>query len=69
MITTAGEGANTINFNADSVGVDGLVGPYTSGADITTDVLATSWLNMYELNSLGQVQKFATFQLTAGEIT
>ena len=66
--TTTGEGANSANYNADSTDVTGLVSPYTSGADILA-ATATDWLNMYELNSLGQVQKFATFQLTAGEIT
>lgn len=59
--------ANTANYNADSALITGLTSPYTSGADIPA-VAAGEFLNMYELNSLGQVQKFATFELTASEI-
>lgn len=55
------------NYNADSADVVGLVNPYTSAADIAAT--AGQFLNMYELNSLGQVQKFATFELTGTEIS
>lgn len=63
---TAGE--QTANYNADSADVVGIVDPYTSGADIT-GVSAGEWLNMYELNALGQVQKFTSYELQAGDIT
>lgn len=63
-LTVAAEEAN---YNADSASIAGLVSPYTSAADIAAT--AGQFLNMYELNSLGQVQKFATHELESGDIS
>jgi len=59
--------AETANYNADSAGIASIVDPYTSGADIAAT--AGQYLNMYELNTLGQVQKFKTQVLASGDIS
>lgn len=72
--TATPEGTNTLAYSLTATAEDGFYNTipagttaYTSGADIPAT--AGQYLNAYELDTSGRVQKFTSYQLQAGDIT